>query len=405
MKQQKPEERTLLRFLRRESLASSLVDCRIKDIAAIASQQMVLTPLAHRILDEESSPESWRKWAASVSIAAEKQQERYSSALRKTVCILNEKKIEGIVLKGASLSLGRPRDSGDVDLLIPKEALGKAIESIESAGYEYKGFERNIFIRPNEYKDWQRLNSWSVQYEFLEPETKMLVELHTAFFETDRVYDEDLRKLRASIGEFVTASVLDEETGFRFLAKEDRVFLLALHAGIKRSPANKSFVLRHLLDLETLMSAGLDWDKIVSRAFELDMAHHLLLLMLLYERISATAAPRGLLQSIEERLPTSVARLVNLHARCIRNIDDYSTALCLAYRIASPFVLRCTPRARIRAAFLLPVILPTPYQLQNEYHLPARGPLVFLLSPLVLLRLLVQFVGRIARSATASRRK
>ena len=384
-KRGKHEERLLRRLLRWEPLAPALRCCGTEEVSRLAVSHKVLSPLAHRVLEEGQADTAWRLWAAAATLAAERDARLVSKALRKTVDILEAAGISPIVLKGFSLANGRPRDAGDVDLLIPEASLSSAIEALEKAGYFYRGFERNMHIRRSEYRNWRMLSRWSIQFEFEEPDTGALVELHTAFFETARVYSEDLGALRRSIGEFAAASVVDGGTGYRVLSPEDRVLLLALHAGLKRSPDNRDFVARHILDLQAMMDMGLDWERLRLRADRFGVTHHLLFLLWLSEALAGPGIPRLYLERIKASLPPRVVRLEELHLRCLKGLDSYDRCAILAYKFMSPFVLHGTTGARVRSLLILPLLFPPPYELERIYGLPPRSRwtcFLYLLEPL-----------------------
>lgn len=377
-----------MRLIREEPIGPALGSCRVEELTRLAVSQKVAYPLAVRIAAEGGIPSRWRRWAATVAISAERDARLSADAAARTINLLSASGIRPVMLKGASLAMGTPRDAGDVDLLIPADRLEEAIVALEAEGYSYRGFDRNMHIRRNEYRDWERLSRWSAQFEFCEPRSGALVELHIAFFETGRVYSEDLRALRDAVDEFAGASVLDGRTGYRFLSLEDRALLLAMHAGLKRSPDNKDFIARHLLDLRALAAAGLDWESLRRRALRLDAAHHLILLLRVFQSFAGPIAPDGYADSLEASLSPAKIRLIDLQRSCLKSLDRYDGARALAYKILAPFVLRGTLRARLRSALILPVLLPPPYVIQKIYGLPKRSRLVpafYLLEPARLL--------------------
>jgi hypothetical protein len=391
-----PEELVLLRLVRGEPLAGVLASCRADGLSLLALEHMVISPLAYRVEAEAGVSPAWRRWAASIIVGSERDGRLCASAMEKTIGLLESAGIPPVVIKGASLALGKPRDAGDVDLLIPGDSLIKAISLLEAAGYAYRGYERNMHIHRGEYRDWDSLARWSNQFEFAEPATGALIELHTAFFETERVYAEDLSALRASIGEFIESSVVDTDTGYRFLSLEDRCLLLAMHAGLKRSPANKEFVARHLLDLRTLIDTGLDWERLETRAFRFGAAHHLALLLRLYESLAGQCCPPLYVDGIESKLPPRILWLLRLHRRCLHGLVSYDRLAIFAYSLVSPFMLRGTPRARLRSILVFPLLFPPRYSLARIYGLPPRSRLTFLCYLLEPARLLY----RLARKAT-----
>lgn len=398
------ERETLIRLIRGEPLGPSLARCETQTLSRLAFNHKVITPLAHRIESEGNLPDSWRRWAAFIALASQRDARLRTLGARKTVDLLEGIGVSPVLLKGSSVALGKPRDVGDVDLLIPPASLKKVISLLETHGYLYRGFERNMYIRRREYRDWDRLLGWANQFEFTDPDTGTLIELHTHFFERGRVYTEDLSVLHDGMDQFVAASVVDPETGFRFLSLEDRALLMALHAGVKRSPERKGFVLRQLLDLRYLVDTGLCWESLERRAFQFNAAHHLFFLLRLFERFAGPCAPPGYVEGIEAKLPKSLLRLQYLHLRCLRDVGSYNRGAIFAYRFLSPFVLRSSLTARLRSLLIFPLILPYRWNIEKIYGLNPRSRLAFffyLLEPGRLVYRTIRKLWRLCRTAVS----
>lgn len=377
-----PEEQALVALIRNEPLAPILASCKAEELSHLAGTHKVCSLLASALLQEAGMPDHWRRWAMVSAMAAERDARILALALKKTLAILESKGISPIVLKGPSLSLGKPRDAGDIDLLIPQPCLVQAVSLLEAAGFVYKGYERNMYIRQSEYRDWENLARWSNQFEFTDPDTGALVELHTAFFETRRIYAEDLAPLRAAMAEFMASSVVDASTGYRFLTLEDRALLLALHAGIKRAPVKKQFILRHLTDLQALVKAGLNWNQLGHRAFRFHATHHLVLLLRLAESFAGPCAPSGYIAGLEASLSPTMLWLLQVHQRCLKGLDWYDPLAIFSYRLFSPFILKGTPYSRLQALLVFPLLFPPRHTLARRYGLHPRSRLTFLLYPL-----------------------
>ena len=374
-----PEESVLISLIRGEPFATVLDRCNQDELARLAALHRVEYLLAASVMVEEGINPEWRRWAAFSVLSSQHLLSLCAKAARNTVTLLQAGGITPIQLKGPSLALGKPRAPGDVDLLIPTGTLMRSIALLESAGYEYCGYGRNMYIKRREYRAWEGLARWSNQFEFTEPETGILIELHTAFFETERVYTEKLLIFRSALDEFFAASVLDADTGIRYLALEDRALLLALHSGLKRAPVNKEFRLRHLADLDNLAKAGLDWERLEKRAFHFGAAHHLVFLLRLYEGFAGSCAPPGYVEQLEGQLKLSVVCLIRLHLQCLTGLEKYHRGLIFVYKWSSPFILPGTLRGRIRSLLIFPLVLPPPFKLATIYGLPERSRLVYLL--------------------------
>lgn len=405
------EEKTLIRLVRGEPLLPPLAACRLDALHSLALKHKVLSPLAARVLEEPAVAAATRWWAASVAVAAERDRERCRRAAARTIALLETADIPAVLLKGASLAFGRPRDWGDVDLLIPADRLAAAIEAVEGAGYAYKGYDRNGYMRSGEYRAWEKLARWSVQYEFAEPETGTLVELHTAFFETERCYPEELRPFRARIDVFFRRAVVDDTANFRCLDLADRALLLVLHAGLKRTPVKGEFILRHLLDLRALNDAGLDWDQVEERAAAYGFPHHLAAVGRLANALLGDSSygdasqgangpqlvPTAVLERAEARLKPAAAVAVGLYLDSFKDLRNHRKGASFAYRWLAPFAFRGTARARLESILVLPLLFPKPFRMTEIYRLPWRSPIAYLLYPVEPLRWLALFFRKIFR--------
>lgn len=381
-----PVERVLLGLVRGELDRQALAACDPETLTLRARHHKVLAPLAALVAGGAAPPDGWSLWAARVSLSSESDLRQMLAALTKTSGLLASAGISSVVLKGPSLVLGRPRDIGDADLLLRPGDIRRAIGVLEDQGYTYQGFDRNLHIRRREFRDWDRLLVWSNQFEFTEPSTGTLVELHSALFEAGRVYAERLGAFQGDPAPFLDRAVT--EGSLRFLSLEDRVVLLALHGALKRSPSFRSFILRHLLDLGALAAAGPDWDEVLRRSRELGCLHHLYFLMLLGRRFRPEPLFSRLAADLEGRLSARVVRLVRLHAEALRGLDSYDGLSLFRYRLRAPFVLRGTWGARLQSALVLPLVFLPPPELARHYGVPGRSPwlrLLYLLEPLRLL--------------------
>jgi hypothetical protein len=391
------EELVLSQFVRGQNLSNELAYCSEARLTSEAINHKILYPLASYLFSTEGIGDSWRLWALKRILISERDEALCAQATQKTICILESKNISPVLIKGASLGFGKPRDAGDVDLLIRESSLIEAIACLEAMGYLYRGFERNIHIRHREHRNWKNLLKWSNQFEFTEPESGVLVELHTSLFETGRIYEERLSDLRANIGYFFSSAIVDTKTGYTFLSIEDRVLLLALHCGLKRSPSRKCFILRHVLDFRNLLEIGFDWELLEKRAFFFNVAHHVLFLLYLYDSFALDVSVRSYMHRFESRISWVMVKLQNLHKSCLIDVGSYNRNAILAYRIVGPFIYHGTFMARIRSLLIFPLLFPEPYALAEVYGLPNRSRLVYLCYLIEPLRMLYRVAVKVMR--------
>lgn len=386
------ELNVLTKLIRGESLMPELLACQRESLDRMAVKHKVRGVLATRILAEAEITREWAVWASMAVISLEQDNTRLKRALHKTISVIAEKFDEPVVLKGESLSLGGVRDSGDVDLLIPESDIIPVISLLESQGYTYVGFDRNMHIKMKEYRDWEALLKWSNQFEFREPETGSLVEIHTSFFEKGRVYDEDLSSLHANIPLFLKDSSRDSTSGLRFLCLEDRLLLLALHVVLKRTPVKRQFILRHVLDYRVLARTGLDWRRVAERAELFGITFYLSSMIHLCERFTGPIAPTGLLESLDSRLRARELWLRSRFTGCLIDINQYNSIQIFAFRYTAPFILKGTLRARLKAFFIVGLFMPSTYRLTQAYGFPGRSAIVAVLLVLEPLRFVLRLL-------------
>ncbi len=391
------EVKLLLALLRGEALLPELLRCEPDVLTRLSVKHRIRSILAESISSLSEAPFAWVKWATFNGMTAEQDRKLWARAAKKTIALIVETSVCPTLLKGESLALGNPRDMGDVDLLIPEGQLISTIQLLESNGYAYVGFERNMFIKNCEYRNWDRLLKWSNQFEFREPETGVLIELHTSFFETARVYDEKLTGLRYALNDFTASSILDPVSECRYLCAEDRLILLALHGTLKRSPVRKDFILRHLFDLRNLVSAGIDWCALETRAVKFGLIYYLAAFLRLNDLFSQPCSPPGFIERLESHLVPRQLWLLGRLLACIKDIDVYDRFAIFQYRLVAPFILQGSVRAKIRSILLFPLFMQPTYKLARLYGLPQRSVFAVLLYALEPLRYLIRLIRKIAK--------
>jgi hypothetical protein len=392
------EERLLVALVRGEPLGDFFLSCRPAAVRELASRHLLTALLASEILRQGIKAGDSLHWAAATLLSYEREAALYDQSLRRIRTLLSANGIPTIVLKGKSLAFGKPRDIGDIDLLVPEAALIGAIGLVEAEGYAYVGYLRNKRIKPRENRNWRELMKWANQFEFQDPETGALLELHTTFFEKDRVYAEDLSALNVSMGSILDSCRPDPGTGCLFLSMEDRVLLLALQADIKRAPYRHNFVLRHVSDFDGLLEAGFDWRTLMERAKRYRILPHVYSLICLYRLFFDAKIPAPVFDAIRSALRPSEIGLVRLQLRCLRDLRGGSYGAALIYRFFIPFVLPSTNAARIKSLLIAPLLFPQSWRLAEIYGVsPTAKSRFFLyaLEPFRWVALLLKKTGRL----------
>jgi hypothetical protein len=374
-----PEDELLIALVRGDPLRDLYPACDVGKLRESASRHLLSATLASELLAQGIGSGDSPRWAAAALLSSERDAALYAASLSRIRTLFASKGLPTIVLKGISLALGEPRDTGDIDLLLPEPALVGAIGLLESAGYAYVGGSRNLRIRASEDGNWLELMKWANQFEFQDPETGALIELHIAFFERERAYALDFSALDAAMEDIIGACRPDPGSGCLFLSMEDRVLLLALHASVKRAPYNHAFVLRHIRDFDRLMAIGFDWNVLIERAERRLVLPHLSFLVGAYRKFLGGEIPGTAVDRIESALTGPERALVRLHLGCVKDLHRRFYFSALLYRYLLPFVLPSTRAAKAKSLLIFPLLFPEPWRLAINYGLPPTAPIRFLL--------------------------
>ena len=169
--------------------------------------------------------------------------------------VLNGSALPWILLKGLSLDFTGLRTCGDMDILVREEDLRPALDALSSIGYRYVGDTLNRVLRGRERADLELQRGWNNQYQVYNPQTGLMVELHTNLFERRRVYTVNLDALLDGIETFWADRVFSDELGCYILSHEHLLLLMCLHNALKRSPGENRFVVRNLMDIDALVAS------------------------------------------------------------------------------------------------------------------------------------------------------
>ena len=117
------EGRLLVAMVRGEPLDVIYPQCRAEKVRELASRHLLSSPLASEILRQGIKSGDSLHWAAATILSSERDAALYDKSLRRIRALLSANGIPIILLKGKSLAFGKPRDMGDIDLLVPEAAL------------------------------------------------------------------------------------------------------------------------------------------------------------------------------------------------------------------------------------------------------------------------------------------
>lgn len=293
--------------------------------------------------------------------------------------------VEFVLLKGLSVDRSGVRECGDLDLLVRPDRVVQSVDLLRGIGYQFRG---SPLVHPSKRRQSEITAqlTWNNQFELVNDEAQLLVELHTNLFHRRWVYVEDLDCLWENIHAFWSSSRYDEQLGCDVLSPECSALLMCLHVALKRSPARNTFCLRNLIDVDRACHAGFSWDDLTDQSRECRVSPYVYFTLVLSTRLLGTGVPPSVLSRLREDCSRAELRMCALHQRCLVGLDGNAPFTSTAYRVAAPFVFGKSWRDRIRWLLLIPILFPSRLALAARYELEEDSPLLivyFLLNPLL----------------------
>ncbi len=319
------------------------------------------------------------------------------SELSTILSVLSSRGIECMLLKGLSLDRSMLRRSGDIDILIKPHRLVEAINSIlDIPGYiygeplsEWDGSAWSYYrvLTGRVRARIRRLAAWKHEFHLYNPERGTVIELHVnIFFRNRRNFDrvENLDKLLDNIDRIWKAGQRDHELGCVIPSPEHSLLLMCLHSAIKRSPTNSRFRLSTIVDINALVSSGIDWDTFISECLLMGVAPFVLFSLQLARRLLNAPVPARVLPLLKDKCTGLQLMLVRFHLRCVSMLQPSSFIHRELYYALGPFAYGGTFVARLWGALLMPMWLPSPRRVNASKNVGGGSLhmlLVFLLNP------------------------
>ncbi|MBN2659489.1 MAG: nucleotidyltransferase family protein [Spirochaetales bacterium] len=360
-----------------DSLAAEM-DTRL--MLNLARKNLVLQLLAGYVFDhnieQHFEDHNVRSRLKEALLLRERDRAVWTGTLQSLVPQMENSGIDVILLKGLSYEIDFPRDMGDLDLLVRPGTLRQAIDVLERNGFVYVGEERGFHKRKGEAGDWDRLLTWSNQFEFLNRETGLLIELHTDILQRDRVYRFNPDSLLDEIGGFRERAIYSEKLGCTILSVEDRLLQLCVLTAVKRAAPRNSFALRNILDIKAfILSHEIDWQIFLDRSQKTDM-----LLFCLYSLETALRFFPGLplgtaLDKGNEKLTVFQRRFKKIMHGAFYDLDTSRLCKSLCFELILPFAVRSRLKHKITSLLILPALFPEPWRLRHLYGLSRQSPL------------------------------
>jgi len=285
--------------------------------------------------------------------------------------------IDICLLKGLSLKGKRPRDMGDLDILIHDYDLKKAIVKMEELGFSYQGYIRNDRISKREARNWDKQLLWNNQFQFLDPNDDLLVEIHTNLFERRRVYKFNLDPLLNGIEDFWTRSINSSELHCPVLSVEDRLWLLCLHNSTHRTAVSNSFVLRTVLDMINLInSEHIDWISLFKRSRETDTLVFVIYSLEMINFFLPGIIPEKTISSGNRQLNAPKQIMKKIMHKCYNDLERSHYFYKFLFSLILPFVQKSFFFQKFSSILILPTLFPSSVRLRHIYGLPKGSPLV-----------------------------
>ncbi len=407
------EERLVLALCRSDVPAAdvqSLLACGDLDwnffLSTIARHQVEATVLSRLVgfpLPERARFSLLARAREAVA-AAMRSRHVITSELDRIGDAFRETNIGFVLMKGISLDASGLRDTGDLDLLVRDDDLLDAVSVLRTLGYAYVGAERDPFLNPRERTRLELQLPWNNQYEMYHPEHRLLVELHTNLFQRRRAYRENLDPLLDRIDRFREAGRYDEAIGARVFSAEHLLLLMCLHNALKRAPYRRAFILRTLIDIESLAGKIEDWNGFADAAVRFGVAPFVFFSLTMARDLLSAPVPPAALGELRRNCSRAQRLLMKLHLGCLVTLNRFSMLHCKLYETLIPVVFGRSRWDRIGGLLLVPILFPPKWRMAMFFRIHRDSPLIWLTYPLNPLRWMLLLARSLVRGGAAPAR-
>lgn len=348
------------------SATAGITDAQWMELLDLARRHQV-SVLLHRRLQQRNWYSRVPDTARAMLLAAARRGAARSlllhAGLRHINHALTAAAVPFLVLKGAHLAHAiyespELREMIDLDILVPRDAVRRAVDALESAGYRAS----TPYV----------LDSQVDQHHHLTPliRNSVAVEVHWELFPARG----SSRVGTGSLFDTATTVTVDGER-LRGLSLEDLLVHLCVHAARHHVFA---LGIRALVDIDQLLArhAEIDWSRVRGRARERSAWREVALTVLLAHDLLGTPLPASLMQSIQGDCDSRIRRLA------MRRILAPPPAVSEAVARFAVAPLRwSTVRAMLAQLF-------SRGQIARTYGLPVNSPRVLLHYPAWMLDIL-----------------
>ncbi len=287
--------------------------------------------------------------------------------------ILKKLQVDFLLIKGFALDSSPLRAMNDIDILIQENDLKQVFKAMTTAGCTYVG---SGVMSKKEFADPFSTLHWNNQFQFITPRTSTHVEIHTALFERDRIRLERLDRFLDRVDLFRAGCRYSADLDCNVPSPEANLALLCIHSTTKRSPAHNTYILRHALDLWSLLEEGIDMNRFINLCREWDIGYYactafrLSAIALTLPEIESMAAQLEPLLNKRERL------LSQLHLNCYRGPGD---APFLRRKIFALFMpLAIAGGLKKGLSWYRKLLFPPVWYQEERYGITRNSPFFFL---------------------------
>jgi hypothetical protein len=331
------------------------------------------------------------------------EQARIAGSLRKNG-------IDCILLKGLSLDFSGVRYMGDIDLMVPEEKLMESIESVLSLdGYEYRPVGRDgnpahavctESLPSFEKKRVLRQLPWNNEFQLIHPEQGVMVELHHRLIQSRNPwnrYSEIPRPVLDNTRMFWERRQFSPELDCSVLAPEHSLILMCPKNAIKHAPANDTFRLSVLVDLDNLVRRGIEWDSAQRDSVQLGAAPFVLFSLSLAKELVGAPIPRRVLEELKEQATPAQVRAMRIHRKCVNSLAASSILYSKLYQSVSPSVFGGSLGQRMYWRLFVPFWLPPRRKIAARYNLAPESRWIVLAYAINPLRWIYKTVSKLVQ--------
>jgi hypothetical protein len=295
-----------------------------------------------------------------------------------TASILNMNKIETVLMKGESLNFSGLRYYRDLDILVREERLLESIDILSGKGYRYIGDSINLLLDSDEKKDLSFQLKWNNQFQMINEDTGIMIELHTNLFERDRAYSIILNPLLDSIDSFWENRKWNSKLEVFEFSIEENMLLMCMHTAIKRSPASNRFVLRNLVDIKNLIDKKPDWNIFLDQVKKCKICSFIYFSLSLTSTLFGTDVPPHVLNELKVNSTEKELFIERIHWNSFQSLERNSILFSNLYKMFSPFIYHSSMKVKLQNLFLFPVLFPSKWRMAHIYNVKGSNPIIYL---------------------------